>query len=203
MTLLVRPRWTFDQRREKAIAELLLKEKFFLLLPRQILVSVSAMFTLTSASPVGLVAVKSDTDLSVAETGYHHYPDYSAGHKHAAYGHHAGDHADHHGAAYGAKDHYADGAYGHNGHNHYNDYGSHGAHGGHYGNHHNGYGHGLYTRNRGYGFEKHYAYDKELATHKNSHDYGSNGASGGHYGNHGQNGECFKSGERVEEESSS
>lgn len=28
----------------------------------------------------------------------------------------------------------------------------------------NDYGNGLYTRDRGYGYEKHYAYDKELAT---------------------------------------
>lgn len=59
-----------------------------------------------------MVDVKSESDLSVAETGYHPYPDYSAAHKHGAYGHHAGDHGHHLGSLYGAKDHYADGAYG-------------------------------------------------------------------------------------------
>lgn len=49
---------------------------------------------------------------------------------------------------------------GHHGHHHYGHHGAHGGHYGHHGNHANGYGHGLYSRNRGYGFEKHYAYDK-------------------------------------------
>lgn len=48
----------------------------------------------------------------------------------------------------------------------------------HYGNN---YGNGLYTRDRGYGYEKHYAYDKELATKA----YGSEHADkASNYGDH-------------------
>lgn len=72
----------------------------------------AALVAMVGCSPTGLVTVKRNTDLSVAESGYH-YPDYhSAGHKHAAYGHHAGAHGLHHGGHYGSKDHYADGGYG-------------------------------------------------------------------------------------------
>ncbi len=81
----------------------------------------------------------------------------------------------------GYKDYYGDSGYGNHALNKYSD--SHdsdhyGAKSGHHGHQ---YGSGLYSRNRGYGYEKHYAYDKELATSKHS---GSHGAHDSHYGAH-------------------
>lgn len=83
----------------------------------------------------------------------------------------------------GALDKYGDNGYGSSGLEKYSKYGSKGAHGNYLwlsvnkiyyqlnsqlitGSHGGAYGHkhgyGLYSRNRGYGYEKHYAYDKEV-----------------------------------------
>ena len=72
----------------------------------------AALIAVTSASPLGMVLIKKNSDLSVAESAYHYPAYHSAGHKHGAYGHHLGAHGMHHGGHYGHKDHYADGGYG-------------------------------------------------------------------------------------------
>jgi len=82
---------------------------------------------------------------------------------------------------YGNQDHYVDHGYADHALKKYNDYGSKDKYGGQSAHYSNDYGNGLYTRDRGYGYEKHYAYDKELATKAYSSENADKKAN---YGDH-------------------
>lgn len=110
----------------------------------------------------------------------------------------------------GLYDKYGDKGWNDQGHDSHSAYGKHDSYGNSYQSQNGGHSSGYYSRNRGYGYEKHYAYDKEVASKQHAdnhndygnqhglHDYYGNAASIGHhnqghdrygqlsrYGNHG------------------
>jgi hypothetical protein len=83
----------------------------------------------------------------------------------------------------GAKQHHQDSGYDDHMLKKYSDHGQHDKYGGAHSSHGSKHGNGLYTRDRGYGYEKHYAYDKELATKAYGADHSDRAH---HYGDHGK-----------------
>lgn len=87
---------------------------------------------------------------------------------------------------HGLYDKYGDKAWNEHGHNGQTSHGKHDSYGNNYNTQNSGHGSGYYSRDRGYGYEKHYAYDKEVASkqHADNHNtYGSNHGLHDYYGN--------------------
>jgi hypothetical protein len=106
-----------------------------------------------------------ELELETAETGYAPVLSYD-NHGLSAYGKKAEDYESYDRGDKGLKDYYGDSGYGAHGLNKYSDHHDSGHYNAKSGSEGHNYGQGVWTRNRGYGYEKHYAYDKELSTSK-------------------------------------
>lgn len=126
----------------------------------------------------------SEIELETAESGYAPVAVYDD-HGLSAYGKKAEDYGSYGHADKGYKDYYGDTGYGNHGLNKYSDYQNSDHYGAKSGSQGHNYGQGLWQRNRGYGYEKHYAYDKELSTNKHG---GAHSDHDSHYGAHDQSG---------------
>jgi len=126
----------------------------------------------------------SEIELETAETGYAPVALYDD-HGLQAYGKKAEDYGGYGHANKGYKDYYGDNGYGAHGLNKYSDYHDSDHYGAKSGSQGHNYGQGLWQRNRGYGYEKHYAYDKELSTSKHG---GAHSDHKAHYGAHDHSG---------------
>jgi hypothetical protein len=132
-------------------------------------------------------SVLSEIELDTAETGYApvaQYDDHGS-HGYGSYGKKVDDYGSYGHLNKGYKNYYGDNGYGNHGLNKYSDYHDSDHYGSKSGSHGNQYGSGLWSRNRGYGYEKHYAYDKELATSKHAANHGAHDS---HYGAHDHSG---------------
>ncbi|XP_015792187.1 stress protein DDR48-like [Tetranychus urticae] len=138
---------------------------------------------------VTLTLTEARNDLKALETAYSSRyplppPEYEQ--SHGSYGKHDSSYGAHGHDDYGTHDKYGDHNSGSHGLKKYSKYGlnkADGAQSGAYGRNH---GFGLYSRNRGYGYEKHYAYDKEFSTNKHGSDHATQSGHHGHHDEHGQ-----------------
>lgn len=91
---------------------------------------------------------------------------------------------------HGLYDKYGDKAWADQANQQHSNHGKHDSYGNSYNNAGANHGSGYYSRDRGYGYEKHYAYDKEVASKQHSDNHNSYGANHGlhdYYGNSGSN----------------
>lgn len=143
------------------------------------------------------VSKVSPSELETQETGYlpSAYPsatesDYGYDSGKNTYGKQASDWSLYDQGNHGLYDKYGDKAWKDQGHSDQASHGKHDSYGNSYNSHGSGHGSGYYSRDRGYGYEKHYAYDKEVASkhHADNHNnYGSQHGLHDHYGNSASN----------------